>query len=105
MAQFLGSTPNALDPTSRPIALFTFEDLTEMGLGSHEGVYTFHVSADPNDLLLFPQTTTNLSDWSFEPLQFLDATGMGTSSLQLRFRLKDTTDLRRFFRTGGTYGQ
>lgn len=100
-----GSGTNALDPTSRPIALFTFEDLTEMGLGSHEGVYTFHVSADPNDLLLFPQTTTNLSGWSFEPLQFLDATGMGTSSLQLRFRLKDTTDLRRFFRTGGTYGQ
>lgn len=99
-----GSGTNALDPASRPVATISFEDLTGMGLGAEEAVYAFDVSADPNDLSLFPETSTNLTHWSFEPLRFLDVTGVGTSSLHLRFLLKESNGAKQFFRIGGALG-
>ena len=58
------------------------------------------MAADRGDLSLFPQTSTNLSQWNFPPLEFFDATDLGSSVHQLRFRLADTTAPARFFRFG-----
>ena len=97
-----GAGTNALDSSSRPTGSLAFEDLTGMGLGNHEPVFSFAVATNRNDLTLLPFTSTDLSNWSFEPMEFLDAAGQGSFSTQLRFRLTDATDPTRFFRLGAS---
>lgn len=63
-------------------------------------VFSFPVAVDRDDLSLFPQTSTDLLQWNFPPLEFLDATGLGSSTYQFRFRLTDTSAAARFFRFG-----
>ena len=97
-----GAGTNALDSSSRPTGSLAFEDLTGMGLGNHEPVFSFAVATNRNDLTLLPFTSTDLSNWSFEPMEFLDAAGQGSFSTQLRFRLTDANDPTRFFRLGAS---
>lgn len=95
-----GAGTNALSATSRPAGVLTKEDLSGIGLSDSEWVYRFNVAVDRDDLSLEPATTTDLSNWSFQPLEFLDGTDLGASIYQLRFRVTNTGDPRRFFRVG-----
>ncbi|MGB6221307.1 sulfatase [Haloferula sp.] len=99
-----GSGTLGLDPASRPTPTLSFEDLTAMGLGDNERVYSFTLATDPNDLTLLPSTSSDLSYWSFEPLEFLEAIELGGSKRQLRFRLADDTFPTRFFRLKDSNG-
>jgi arylsulfatase A-like enzyme len=95
-----GAGTDALDPASRPTATISTEDLTGIGLGDNEIVYSFTVATDPDDLALHPATSTDLLAWSFAPLEFLDATDLGNNHFHLRFRLTTAAEPKRFFRFG-----
>ncbi len=95
-----GAGTNALDAFSKPSTALSFEDLTGIGLGAKEAVFTFRAASNRDDLAPLPQTSTDLLNWNFAPLRFLDATDLGSSNYQLRFRLTDTSDPTRFFRAG-----
>jgi arylsulfatase A-like enzyme len=95
-----GAGTDALDPHDRPESLLSFEDLTGIGAGSHDPVFRFTVATDRDDLSLLPSSSTNLEDWSFDSLEFLDANELGDSRFELRFRLTGPPDPARFFRLG-----
>jgi arylsulfatase A-like enzyme len=95
-----GAGTDGLDPSDRPLAHLSFDDLTEIGAGTHDPVFRFTVATDRDDLTLLPSTSTNLRDWSFGPLEFLDASDLGDSRFELRFRLTGPPDPVRFFRLG-----
>ncbi|MCH7229009.1 sulfatase [Haloferula sp. A504] len=99
-----GAGTDGLDPASRPVGHLDFEDLAAFGFGSDEPVYRFQIATDREDASFFPATSTNLVDWTFAPLEFLDATDLGGSQFQLRFRLTGTADPSRFFRLEGGIG-
>jgi arylsulfatase A-like enzyme len=96
-----GAGTDALDPASTPKPVLSFEDLTGMGLSDREMIYSLEVAVDADDFLLAPSTSTDLVNWMFSPLQLLDATEVGASKYQLRFRLTDSDDPNRFFRFEG----
>ena len=96
-----GGGTDALDPSSRPAAALSTEDLTGIGFSNNEIVYSFTVATDLDDFALQPSTSSDLLNWSFAPLEFLDATDLGSQTFQLRFRLT-TNDPSRFFRFGTT---
>jgi hypothetical protein len=95
-----GAGTNALDASSHPTTSLSFEDLSGIGLRVNEPVFSFRVAADRNDLSPLPQTSTDLLHWNFAPLQFLDATDLGSSKYQFCFRLTNTSAPTRFFRSG-----
>jgi arylsulfatase A-like enzyme len=95
-----GAGTDALDPHDRPESLLSFEDLTGIGAGSHDPVFRFTVATDRDDLSLLPSSSTNLEDWSFDSLEFLDADDLGDSRFELRFRLTGPPDPARVFRLG-----
>jgi arylsulfatase A-like enzyme len=97
-----GAGTDALNPTSRPAAAITSEDLTPLGFSDHETVFSYTVAADADDAALLPTTTTDLITWSFAPLEFLDATDLGSHTMHLRFRLTSPADPQRFFRFGSS---
>jgi arylsulfatase A-like enzyme len=92
------SGTNGLDASSRPATTLTTEDLSGIGLSQDEIVFSFQTATGADDLAVLPSTSTDLVHWSFEPLQFLDAADLGSSTYQLRFRLTDPGDPARFFR-------
>jgi arylsulfatase A-like enzyme len=89
---------DGLDPADRPTPVLSFEDLTHLGLSTREPVYRFPVAADADDFTLLPATSADLRSWSFEPLEFLDATAPAGNDLELRFRVTGPATARRFFR-------
>jgi arylsulfatase A-like enzyme len=93
-----GAGTGALDPSSRPVGAISFENLSGIGLGDSEIVFSFKVAANRDDLFLRPSTSTDLVNWSFEPLEFLDAVDRGGSSVELRYRLGGPSGASRFFR-------
>ncbi|MGB6220208.1 sulfatase [Haloferula sp.] len=95
-----GAGTNALDPTSFPSQSLGSEDLSSMGFTANEIVFSYEVATDRDDLILNPSTSINLLDWSFAPLEFLDATELGGDISLFRFRLTTPTDPTRFFRSG-----
>jgi arylsulfatase A-like enzyme len=95
-----GTGTNALDPASRPVGTLATEDLTGMGLSNRELVYSVSASTLPNDLTVTPSTSTNLQNWSFAPLAFLDATDLGGGRSLFRYRLTTPNDPVRYFRAG-----
>jgi len=97
-----GAGTDALDPASRPSGALSTEDLSSIGLSENELVYHFTALTDRNDLTTYPSTSTDLETWTFDPLEFLDATELGNSRVELRFRLTDTTDPVRFLRFGSS---
>jgi hypothetical protein len=96
-----GAGTDALDPTSRPSTTLTTEDLSSSGLGNDEFVFSFNLNTASDDFSLLPSTSSDLFNWSFDPLEFLDATDLGSSLHQLRYRLTDSTAPSRFFRLQG----
>lgn len=93
-----GSHP--LNVASRPDEFFSFENLTSMGFGENDAVFSFSAATDRDDFTLLPYTSTDLQNWFQHPLTLLDATDMGGSKMRLRFRLTDDTAPYRFFRIG-----
>ena len=93
-----GAGTNALDPASRVNPVLSFEDLTGLGFSDEEIVFSMTMATDADDAFLQPSTSTDLSEWAFAPLEFLDATDLGGSKFDFRFRLTDTADSARFFR-------
>jgi arylsulfatase A-like enzyme len=98
-----GSDPR--DAVSRPTCLLTIEDLTHLGLSTREIVYSAIIATLPDDLTLTPATSSNLLDWTFAPLAFLDATDLGGGRSRIRFRLATPGEPSRFFRSETTQGQ
>ncbi|BCX48638.1 iduronate-2-sulfatase [Haloferula helveola] len=92
-----GAGTDGLDPTSRPTQQVSFEDLTAEGFSADETVFRFQAASDRDDLSLVPSTSTDLLNWSFPPLEFLDATDLGGDVWELRFRLTDLSAAARFF--------
>jgi hypothetical protein len=72
--------------------------LTGLGFSNRELVYSVVASTLPNDLAVVPSTSTNLQNWSFAPLAFLDATALGGGRSLFRYRLTTSNDQSRFFR-------
>ncbi len=93
-----GAGSNPLDPSEGPDLSVAFEDLTGAGFGAHEPVFRFTAAVDRDDSTLVPATSTDLSTWFFEPLEFLDATSRGDDLMELRFRVALPGDPSRFFR-------
>jgi arylsulfatase A-like enzyme len=89
---------DGLDPTDRPIADLSYEDLTGLGYTGRELVLRFPVSTDADDSTLLPSTSTDLLDWAYDPLEFLDAAESGDDAVALRFRVRDLAAAERFFR-------
>ena len=92
-----GAGTDGLDPASRPTPQISFEDLTGEGFSADETVFRFQAAGDRDDLSLVPSTSTDLLNWSFSPLEFLDATDLGGDVWELRFRLTDLSAAARFF--------
>lgn len=88
------------DPSDQPKSSFAWENLEDFGLGKGEPVFRFTVASDRDNFFLWPSTSTNMHDWSFEPLEFVDATDLGNSMTEVRFRSTDRDAVRRFFRFG-----
>jgi hypothetical protein len=91
-----GSDP--LDAASHPYQSLAIEDLSSTGHGNDEFVFSFNLATDADDFSLLPSTSTDLLNWSFDPLEFLGATDLGSSLHQLRYRLTDSSAASRFFR-------
>lgn len=89
---------NAFDASSSPQHSLSFEDLSGMGFGNNEPVFSFTAATDRDDLVLLPFTSTDLLSWSAIQLELLDATDLGGSAFHYRFRLSDQTGVNRFFR-------
>jgi hypothetical protein len=89
---------DGLDPADRPVPVLSFEDLTRQGLSDREMVYRFPIAADADDFTLLPATSTDLQNWDFDPLEFVDALASGGGGMELRFRVGDLSAARRFFR-------
>jgi arylsulfatase A-like enzyme len=87
-----------LDATDRPTPALSLEDLTGSGFSDREMILRFPVATSADDFTLHPKTSTNLASWTFNPLEFLDATDRGDSNMELRFRIKGPLDPARFFR-------
>jgi hypothetical protein len=95
--EYVGGS-DALDPTSRPLSEFRFEDLTHDGFSAYEPVFRFNLATNRDDMALWPATSADLLNWSFDPLEFLDAIDLGGSNYEFRFRLTDASATGRFFR-------
>jgi arylsulfatase A-like enzyme len=91
-----------LNPSSRPSSTLTTEDLSPIGLGNDELVFSFNLATATDDFTLLPTSSSDLLNWSFDPLEFLDATDLGSSLYEFRFRLTDPAAPARFFRLQGT---
>lgn len=87
-----------LNPLSHPAPRLTTEDLTALGFSDQEMVYQFEVVPTTDDGTLWPQASPDLSHWSFERLEFLDAIDLGDSRLQIRFRVTRPLAPKQFFR-------
>jgi hypothetical protein len=97
MEYLAGTAP--LDPFSVPTAVLSFENLEASGFSDHEPVYRFEVAVAPNDATLWPETSTDLVQWDFTPLEFLDATALDANRIRLRFRVPAPVTGTRFLRT------
>lgn len=97
-----GAGTDGLNPSSRPTATLSTEDLSHIGLDDAEFVFTFNATTDRDDLTLLPATSTDLADWSFDPLRFLTASELGSSVHRFRYRLTDASDPARYFRLEGS---
>jgi arylsulfatase A-like enzyme len=89
---------DGLDPSDRPLPVFSFEDLTSLGFSDREAVLRFPIATDADDSTLLPATSTDLQAWAFDPLEFLDAPESGANGRELRFRVRDLAAAKRFFR-------
>jgi hypothetical protein len=91
---------NALNPASHPAGSLATVDLTELGFSNRELVYSVVASTLPDDLTVIPSTSTNLHNWTFAPLTFLDAAQLGDGRSLFRYRLTAPNESARFFRAG-----
>ena len=78
--------------------VLSFENLTSLGFSNREAVFRFPIAADADDFTLLPSTSTDLGDWAFDPLEFLDAPQSGAGGRDRRFRVRDLSAAKRFFR-------
>jgi arylsulfatase A-like enzyme len=95
-----GSGTDPLDPASAPAGTLTTADLTGIGFSERELVFQMVASTLPNDITIVPATSSDLRQWSFAPLRFLDATDVGGGRSLFRYRLPPPRDPVRFFRAG-----
>lgn len=93
-----GFGTDPLDPASRPAGNLATDDLTGLGFSNRELVYSVVVSILPNEITIIPATSTDLGNWSFAPLRFLDATDIGGGRRLFRYRVTGPLDPARFFR-------
>lgn len=89
---------DGLDPSDSPMPVISFEDLTSLGFSDCETVLRFPIAMDADDFTLLPSTSTDLLNWAFDPLEFLDAAESGGDAMELRFRVRDLAAAKRFFR-------
>jgi hypothetical protein len=71
-----------------------------MGFPDRELVYRVVASTLPNEMTIVPSTSSDLGQWSFSPLRFLDATDIGGGRRLFRYRVTGPHDPARFFRAG-----
>ncbi len=95
-----GAGTDALSATSQPNQSISIEDLSSLGFGTQEAVYSYTASTSPDDLTLHPSTSLDLLNWEFAPLEFLDAEDLGNGTTRIRFRLPNDSQPRHFFRYG-----
>ena len=88
---------DALDPFSRPIQALSLEDLTGLGLGNQEPVYSIISAIDRDDYTLTPLSSPDLFQWSHHTLRLLDATDLGDNWYRFRFRLHSPDSKKQFF--------
>jgi arylsulfatase A-like enzyme len=93
-----GSGTDPLNPASRPSGTLATEDLTGLGFSNRELVYRVVASTLSDDSTIVPTTSSDLSQWSFSPLRFLDATDIGGGRRLFRYRVTGTPASSRFFR-------
>jgi arylsulfatase A-like enzyme len=91
---------DGLDAAERPKPVFSFENLSGMGLSEREGVFRFPIDADADDFTVLPSTSTDLQNWFSEPLEFLDVIDQASDHPELRYRVTGPFSVRRFFRLG-----
>lgn len=103
-AEYAAGT-DALDPNSHPVQQISIEDLSGMGLGSNEPVYSIISAADRDDYSLIPLCSPDLSNWSHLPLQLLDASDLGNNTYNLRFRLLEPSATEHFFKLDSSLSQ
>lgn len=95
-----GSGTYPLDPASRPVGTLAAENLSGMGFSDRELVYRVMASTLPNEIIIVPSTSFDLSEWSFAPLRFFDASDIGGGRRLFRYRVTTPHDPGRFFRAG-----
>lgn len=93
---FAGTDP--LNLLSRPTPRILREDLSDRGFSSDEVIFEFEVATDSNEATLWPQSSSDLSAWRSETMEFLEARAIEGSRYRLRFRVTDPTVRQRFFR-------
>jgi hypothetical protein len=71
-----------------------------MGFSDHELVYRVVASTLPDEITIVPTTSSELRQWSFAPLRFLDAIDTGGGRSLFRYRVTPPHDPVRFFRAG-----
>ena len=92
LVEYLSGT-DPLNPESRPSFLLEWRDL---GAGS-EPVYRFTASLAPDDLRFRPVISSNLVDWSFSALMFLEKQDLGGGLANFYFRLSEPAGVKCFF--------
>jgi len=97
-----GCGTDPLNSSSRPTGTLTTENLTGLGFSNRELVYRVVASTLPNESTIVPSTSSDLDEWSFSPLRFLDSTDMGNGRRLYRYRVTPPHDPARFFRAGST---
>jgi hypothetical protein len=95
-----GSGTDGLDPLSRPLGQLGTEDLSGLGFTDNEIVFSYVIDTQADETALVPATSTDLVDWFFSPLEFLDAAPLDGSRRRLRFRLGEAASAARYFRFG-----
>jgi len=94
-----GTGTDGLDSASVPEVSLDFEDLTGQGFGVDEVVFGYTVSDLADDLFLTPETSTDLTTWTFGALDLFDSVDLGENRRKLRFRLTGNSGSRLFFRS------
>ena len=97
MEYLAGTRP--LDPSSTPSPLLSFEDLQARGFTNREAVFEFEIANSPDEATLLPETSTTLEQWTFDPLELLEAVPIDAATTRVRYRLTDPGSPLRFFRT------
>ena len=90
---------DALDPSSRAKGQLSWEDLSGQGFTNRELVYSMTVDTEADEALLRPESSADLSAWSSNTLEFLETVAAAGTTMEIRFRVTDTSEASRFFRS------